>query len=555
MQTVSPKLDLSEIDRKVLEFWKEDQTFQKSLKQRKGAKSYLFYDGPPFASGLPHYGHLLVGTMKDIIPRYQTMNGKYVERRFGWDTHGLPIEMLIEKELGLNGRTDILEYGIDRFNEACRAGVLRYVDEWEKVTNRIGRWVDFKNDYKTMDRDFMESVWWGFKQLWDSGRIYEGTRSMPYSWRLATPLSNFEAGANYKDVQDPAVTIEFKINELENTYFLAWTTTPWTLPSNFALCLNSEISYCIVKSKDNDKKYIAAKDLLDQVFGEGKAEILEEKTGKDLAGLTYQPLFDYYINQKNIAFKTILDPYVSVEDGTGIVHIAPAHGEDDHRVGLDNNLPVIDPTDAEGRYKAEVTDFAGRNIKEAEKDIITYLKERDKLFKHETINHSYPHCERSDTPLMFKAISAWYVKVEDIQEAMLKNNDTIHWVPGHIKKGRFGNWLAQARDWNISRNRFWGNPLPVWKCDQEDCNQVECLGSCQELEEKSGETVTDLHKHFVDQMTWSCTKCKSGTMQRIPEVLDCWVESGSMPFAQLHYPFKIKKHLKKTFQLTLLLKL
>lgn len=539
MKTVSPKLNLPEIDQEILKFWKEDKTFQKSLDNRKDSDNYLFYDGPPFSSGLPHYGHLLVGTMKDIVPRYQTMNGKHVSRRFGWDTHGLPIEMIIEKKLELKGRTDILDYGVGKFNEACRDGVLSCVDEWEKVTNRLGRWVDFENDYKTMDTDFMESVWWVFKTLWDNGRIYEGTRSMPYSWRLSTPLSNFEANSNYKDVQDHAVTLSFKVKELDNTYILAWTTTPWTLPSNFALCMSKDIDYVVVKPTSEDKKYVLAKARLEAFFkNENDYEILEEKKGSEFEGLTYEPLFSYFKDEDG--FKVVTDDYVSTTDGTGIVHTAPAHGEDDHRIGLKFKLPIIDPTDAEGNYKPEVKDFAGRNIKESEKDIIKSLKDAGKLFKHESIQHSYPFCERSDTPLMNKAISAWYVKVEDLQEEMLKNNEDIHWVPGHIKAGRFGKWLGQARDWNISRNRFWGNPMPVWKCENEDCDSIECLGSKKELEEKINQEVTDLHKHIVDDYTWDCEKCKS-KMKRIPEVLDCWFESGSMPYAQLHYPFENEK--------------
>ncbi len=544
MQTVSPQLNLSEIDSRNLKFWKTDQTFKKSIAQRKGAESFLFYDGPPFASGLPHYGHLLVGTIKDIIPRYQTMKGKYVERRFGWDTHGLPIEMIIEKELGLKGRTDILEYGVDRYNEACRSGVLRFVDEWERVTDRLGRWVDFQNDYKSMDLDYMESVWWVFKQLWDEGKIYEGTRCMPYSWRLATPLSNFEASSNYQMVQDPAVTVQFKLKDSADTYFLAWTTTPWTLPANFALCLNPEITYLTVKS--GEKKYILAESRLENFFKQDQIEVLKSQLGSELLNIAYEPLLPYFAAEQQ-AFFTLNDDYVTTQDGTGIVHIAPAHGEDDHRLGLANNLPVIDPTDAEGNFKVEVTHFAGQNIKDADKGIIQLLKDQGKLFKLETIDHSYPFCERSNTPLIYKTISAWYVKVEELREEMLKNNEQIHWVPDHIKDGRFGKWLEQARDWNISRNRFWGNPLPVWKCDEEACDQIECLGSKSELESKTGKIVTDIHKHFVDELSWQCTKCSTGKMQRIPEVLDCWFESGAMPYAQQHYPFANKEIFESNF--------
>ena len=547
MKSISPTLNLPQIDKEVLEFWSKHQTFKKSLENRRQAKPYLFYDGPPFSSGLPHYGHLMVGTMKDIIPRYQTMNGQYVERRFGWDTHGLPIEMIIEKELNLKGRSDILAYGVDKYNEACRSGVLSCVGEWQKITPRLGRWVDFENDYKTMDLPFMESVWWVFKQLWDKGRIYEGTRSMPYSWRLSTPLSNFEASSNYKDVQDPALTLNFKALNFDNTYFLAWTTTPWTLPANFALCLHPEYEYVQISSKEHNKNYILAKARLPIFFkDESQYEVLKSFTGAELKGQTYEPLLPYFADKKATAFRIVNDTYVSLDDGTGIVHTAPAHGEDDHRVGKLENLPIIDPTDAEGNFLGSVKDFAGRNIKEAEKDIIAKLKSEGKIFKHETITHSYPYCERSETPLMFKAISGWYVKVEDLRERMLKNNEQIHWVPEHIKHGRFGKWLENARDWNISRNRFWGNPLPIWRCSNAKCGHQECLGSIKELETKCGQPVKDLHKHFVDLYSWSCEKCGE-KMQRVPEVLDCWFESGAMPYAQLHYPFENNQVFDKGF--------
>ncbi len=544
MKTVTPSLDLAAIDQQILKYWEEKNCFQKSLDLRAKAPRYSFYDGPPFSSGLPHYGHVLPGTLKDIIPRYQTMKGFYVERRFGWDTHGLPIEMIIEKELNLGGRKKILEYGVAKFNEACRAGVLRCVQDWEVFTKRSGRWVDFENDYKTMDLDFMESTWWVFKQLWDKGRIYLSSRVMPFSWRLSTPLSNFEASSNYKDVQDPAITVRFKLLERPGVSILAWTTTPWTLPSNLGVCVGPDIDYALIEA--GGEKLILAKDRLPAYFKTPEDyNLLEEFKGSTLAGLHYQPLFDFYADLKDSgAFRVLVDDYVSTADGTGIVHQSPAHGEDDHRVGQKNGIPLVDPVDEEGNFTDKVPLVQGLNIKEADKLLIAALKEKGLLYRHDTLSHSYPFCERSDTPLIYKAISAWYVKVEDLREEMTANNQKVNWVPDHIKDGRFGNWLANARDWNISRNRFWGNPLPVWIC--ENCGQQECLGSRAELEAKTGQTVKDLHKHFVDELHWKCSSCQ-GQMTRTPEVLDCWFESGSMPYAQQHYPFENKEQFEKSF--------
>ena len=554
MKPVKPSVTFPETEEGILKLWKKNNTFLESLERRKNDTPYMFYDGPPFATGTPHYGHLLAGTIKDIIPRYWSMKGRYIERRFGWDTHGLPIEMLTEKELGISGRHQILEHGVGNFNEACRAGVLKYVDEWEKTTNRLGRWIDFVNDYKTMDLTFMDSVWWVLKSLWDKGRIYEGARVVPYSWRLSTPLSNFEAGSNYKDVQDPAVTLRFQLTDDPSTSILAWTTTPWTLPSNLGLCAGKDIEYVTVKDPaDETKKLILAKARLESYFPKDSPEIIEEFLGDKLLGKSYQPLFSYFAEQiseekAKKAYTVFNDDYVSTEDGTGIVHQSPAHGEDDYRIGQKNGLPLIDPVDAEGNFDERVPDFQGMNIKEADKHIIKALKDKGLLYKQETIQHSYPFCERSDTPLIYKAISAWYVKVEDIQEKMVQNNSSIHWIPEHIKDGRFGKWLANARDWNISRNRFWGNPIPIWRC--EECGELECLGSYKELEEKSGETVTDLHSHKIDHLTWSCSAAEGecqGKMVRTPEVLDCWFESGSMPYAQLHYPHENKEKFEQSF--------
>ncbi len=545
MKVAKPDVQFPALETEVRSFWDSGNIFKKSLELRENGPHFRFFDGPPFATGTPHYGHLIAGTIKDIVPRYQTMKGNYVERRFGWDTHGLPIEMIVEKNLNLKGRTDVLKYGVARYNEECRANVFQFVAEWREVTGRLGRWIDFDNDYKTLDLNFMESVWWVFKRLWDNGRIYEGLRVMPYSWRLATPLSNFEAGSNYKTVQDPSVTVRFKLTERPQCSILAWTTTPWTLISNLAVCVGPEIDYVEVKAKDGEHVILAEARLPAYFKNKGDYEIVRQMKGSDLAGLTYSPLFPYFADRKaSGSFKVLVDGYVTTEDGTGIVHQAPAFGEDDYRVCRAHGIEPVDPIDREGSFTDVIPELHGTNFKEADKAIMQRLKADGLMFKQDVISHPYPHCDRSDTPLMYRAVSAWYVKVEDLQEAMVKNNDTIRWVPDHIKDGRFGNWLANARDWNMSRNRFWGNPLPIWRC--AGCGSLECLGSKAELEEKSGSKVTDLHKHFVDELTWACASCK-GEMRRVPEVLDCWFESGSMPYGQLHYPFENKDLFEKSF--------
>ena len=545
MKVAKPDVQFPAVEAEIRSFWESNKIFERSLDLRKQGKQYRFYDGPPFATGTPHYGHLLAGTIKDIVPRYQTMKGYFVERRFGWDTHGLPIEMIVEKALELKGRTDVLQYGVARFNEECRSNVFKFVAEWREVCGRIGRWVDFDNDYKTLDVSFMESVWWVFKKLWDAGRIYEGMRVMPYSWRLTTPLSNFEAGSNYKTVQDPSVTVRFKLTEKPGCSILAWTTTPWTLIANLGACVGPEIDYVELKLKDGEHVILAEARVPAYFKAKSDYEVVQRYKGHELAGLNYQPLFPYYADRKSSgAFRVLADSYVSTEDGTGIVHQAPAFGEDDYRVCKDNGIELVDPLDKEGNFIESISDFAGKNFKDADKGIMQRLKSDGLMFKQDVISHSYPFCDRSDTPLMYRAISAWYVKVEDLRDDMVRNNSSIHWVPDYIKEGRFGNWLANARDWNISRNRFWGNPLPVWRC--AGCGTLECLGSKAELEKKTGKTVTDLHKHFVDDMTWACASCAS-EMRRVPEVLDCWFESGAMPYAQIHYPFENEEVFKTGF--------
>ncbi|MCI6590069.1 MAG: isoleucine--tRNA ligase [Lentisphaeraceae bacterium] len=540
---VSNRPDFAKNEEAVLKLWESEGTFAKSLEQRRGAPVFRFYDGPPFATGLPHYGHLLAGTIKDIVPRYQTMRGHYVERRFGWDCHGLPIEALAQEALGVNGAYEIRQHGVEAFNEQCRAMVLRYVSQWRETVTRMGRWVDFDNDYKTMQPSFMESVWWVFKQLWDQGRIYKSHRIMPYSWKLSTPLSNFEAGSNYKDVQDPAVTVRCRITQGahpvwgEEAYLLVWTTTPWTLLTNFAICAGPEIDYLAVKDADG-AVYILAESRLTAVFGKNpKVEILEKLKGTELKGLHYEPIFPYYKDKPN-AFVVLTDSYVTTTDGTGLVHNAPAYGEDDFRVCSAAGITLEDPMDEGCAFTAPAPEaWRGRFCKDCDKDIIRELKQNGKLVHQGTIVHAYPFCDRTDTPLIYRAIDAWYVRVEDLHERLTANNATVHWQPEAVGANRFGNWLRDAKDWNISRNRFWGSCLPIWINDDDPEDRI-CVGSVAELEALSGQKITDLHKHIIDKVVIQ----KDGhTYHRTPEVLDCWFESGSMPYAQQHFPFSGKE--------------
>ncbi|HOS32623.1 MAG TPA: isoleucine--tRNA ligase [Spirochaetota bacterium] len=541
---VDKQVNFSKLEEEVLKTWKKNRYFEKSLEKTRNNEQYVFYDGPPFATGLPHYGHILPGTIKDIVPRYQTMKGKYVERRWGWDCHGLPVENLIEKDLNLNSKKEILEYGIDKFNEACRASVLRYTNEWEKTIDRMGRWVDFKNSYRTMDLDYMESIWNVFKSLWEKGLIYEGHKILPYCPRCATPLSNFETNQGYKDVQDPAITVAFKIKGEENCYILAWTTTPWTLPSNMGLAVGEDITY--VKIEDEGQNYILAEALLSKYYKNlDSVNILKKYTGKELVGMRYEPLFPYFKDEeKNGAFRITLGHHVSTESGTGIVHIAPGFGEDDAEIGKKEGLPTKCPIDDEAKFTEEIYDYKGIGVKKADKEIMKRLKDEKKLIKHETYQHSYPHCWRCDEPLIYKAVSSWFVDIQAIKQDMIDANSKINWVPAHIKDGRFGKWIEQARDWAISRNRYWGCPIPVWKC--EECGETLCVGSVEELEKLSGAKINDIHIHFVDPIKLKCKKCGS-SMSRIEEVLDCWFESGAMPYAQNHYPFENKEKFESTY--------
>ena len=560
---VDAKVNFPKLEEEILNFWEQNKIFEKSVSQRQGGQAgeFVFYDGPPFATGLPHFGHFVPSTIKDIIPRYQSMKGKKVERRFGWDCHGLPVENLIEQELGLSSKSAIEEFGVAEFNEACRASVLRYVKEWRSTITRLGRWVDFDNDYKTMESGYMESIWWVMKSLWDKELLYEGHYILPYCPRCATVLSNHELNlGGYKDVHDPAITVKFRILNSEspregiekeipdNTFFLAWTTTPWTLPSNLALTLGADIDYVLIEDLSDPKSddplfYILAEPRLPAYFNNDACyKIIWRRKGSDLAGLQYEPVFPYFKDTPD-AFRTFLGGFVTTEDGTGIVHTAPGFGEDDARVLKGTGIPVICPVDGECRFTGEVTDFAGLFVKDADKAIIEKLKDEKKLFKRDQILHSYPHCWRCSSPLIYRAVGSWFVNVEKIKEDLLAANSGIRWMPDHIKEGRFGKWLEGARDWAVSRSRFWGNPLPIWRCDT--CGKVICVGSRAELKELSGIYPEDLHKHYVDKITIPC-EC-AGVMRRVPEVLDCWFESGAMPYAQNHYPFENKEFFENHF--------
>lgn len=561
-KSVNPKANFPKMEEEVLSFWKENNTFKKSIENRKDAPEYVFYDGPPFATGLPHFGHFIPSTIKDIIPRYYTMKGMRVERRFGWDCHGLPVENLIEKELGLNSKHEIESYGIEKFNDACRASVLRYTKEWERTITRMGRWVDFSRDYKTMESDYMESIWWVVKSLWEKNLIYEGNYILPYCPRCSTVLSNHELSLGYKDVADPAITVRFKVKstpesfsdkDAENgkTYFLAWTTTPWTLPSNEGLCMGADIDYVKLLDNETGDYYILAKERISAYYkNESDYKIIYTKKGSDFVGVRYEPLFPYFAHFETLedgsvgAFRVFNADYVSTADGTGIVHLAPGFGEEDNKVFTGTNIPTALPIDAECKFTKEVSDYEGRFVKECDKDIIARLKAEGRLVKRDQIVHSYPHCWRCDSPLIYRGIGSWFVKVADYHDSLLNSNGQIAWQPQHIKEGRFGKWLANSRDWAISRNRYWGNPIPIWKCDE--CGEKLCVGSKEELQKLTGTAIDDLHKQFVDKITIPCPKCKSN-MKRIPEVLDCWFESGSMPYAQNHYPFENKEYFEKHF--------
>ena len=536
----------AEAERKIQKFWQEQEIFKKTLDKTRQGKNYIFYDGPPFATGLPHHGHIVASTLKDVVPRYFTMKGFYVDRRFGWDCHGLPIEQEIDKKFQMSASDFVAQHGVKKYNDECRGIVDRYVNEWERTISRLGRWVDFKNDYKTMDLSFMESTWWVFKSIWDKGLIYQGNKIVPYSPALQTALSNFEAGQNYQDIQDPAVTVLFRTKDDPNTYFAAWTTTPWTLPSNLSLCVHPEIEYVKVKDLEKNIFIIMAKARLEAYKKNFKYEEVETMTGASLKGKRYEPLFPYFSSmEKDGYFVMLNDEYVTTTDGTGIVHQAPGFGEEDNRVMKAAKLTeVVVPFDESGIFTAEVSDYKGMKFKDADKEIIRNLKERGQLFHQSVLVHSYPMCYRTDTPLMYRAMPQWYLAVEKIKDKMIKANQQITWVPETIKDGRFGKWLENARDWAISRTRVWGTPLPIWINDKN--GKAICMGSIADLEKYTGTKVNDLHREHVDDLHFTLPG-EDGVYKRIPEVLDCWFESGSMPYSQLHYPFENEEVFKEGF--------
>ncbi len=575
------KSAFSVMEEEVLNFWEKNKIFEQSLDKESPQGDYIFYDGPPFATGLPHYGHFVASIMKDAVPRYWAMKGYHVDRRWGWDCHGLPVENLAEKEKGLKNRQDIEKLGVDNFNEYCESIVMRYANEWKAIIRRLGRWVDMENDYKTMNPDYMESIWWVFKALWEKNLIYKGYKPMHICPRCGTTLSNFEVGQGYKDIKDLSATVKFELEEEPGTYLLAWTTTPWTLIGNVALAVNKDVDYIKVRIKKIEgnlkinikegETYIFAKELTEKIWGGNLGVIEESKTGdkvinlpnginiffeevanfygKELVGKKYKPLFNYYSSDKNLenkenGWKIYAEDFVTTEEGTGIVHIAPAFGEDDMNLGQKYDLPFIQHVDMFGKFKPEVKDFANMEVKPKEDhmatdvEVIKYLAHHNLLFSKEKYEHSYPHCWRCETPLLNYAADSWFVKVTDIKKDLIKNNKNINWIPEHVKEGRFGKWLEQVRDWAISRNRYWGAPLPVWEC--EKCGERKVIGTRKELEEASGQKINDLHKQFVDKIVLPCS-C-GGEMHRIEEVLDCWFESGSMPYAQMSYTGKPLKN-------------
>ncbi len=530
-------MNLPQIEEKILKFWDKKRIFKKSISQRKGGRFFSFYDGPPFATGLPHYGHILATTIKDTVTRYFTMRGFRVERRVGWDCHGLPIENLIEKELGLKSKKDIEKIGIKKFNQVCQASVFRCMKEWVATLRRVGRWADYRNAYATMDKDYIESVWWVFKRLHEMGLVYQAYRVTPYCPRCGTPLSNFELNQPdaYRDIEDQSIFLKFPIRGEKGSFFLVWTTTPWTLPANTALAVGENISY--VKIKSGEEKYILAKDRLDLLGGTGEVE--SEFLGGALVGREYEPL--YPMNLEKPGWRVVAADFVSVEEGTGIVHIAPSFGVDDMELGQKENLPSVVTVDLEGRIKKGFNlPGEGRLVKEADELIKTDLKKRQLIFREEKITHSYPFCWRCGTPLLYYPLSTWYIAASKIKNDLVSNNRQIHWVPAHLKYGRFGKWLEGVRDWAVSRNRFWGAPIPIWICQK--CGQIKVVGSVKDL----GKKISNLHRPYIDSVKFKCPAC-SGEMVRTEEVFDCWFESGSMPYAQWHYPFENKKLVEETF--------
>lgn len=538
-------MDFPKEEEKILEFWQTNKIFENCLQQSKNKPTFTFYDGPPFATGLPHYGHILTGTVKDIITRFAHQQGYHVERRFGWDCHGLPVEYEIDQTLNIRGPDDVERIGVAAYNKACRGIVMKYASDWEHIVQRMGRWIDFKNDYKTMYPWYMESIWWTFQQLYNKGLVYLGVKVMPFSTGCGTPLSNFEAGQNYKDVVDPTIVVSFPVDSTENIELLAWTTTPWTLPANLALCVHSDLDYVKIVKVDTGRTYVLAAARLQSIFpNENDYQIVDTVKGSTLRGLKYKAPFDYYAGyakQMPAAFHVLCDNYVSDSAGTGIVHQAPYFGEDDYRICLANGVidrdsESICPVDASGKFTSVVTDFQHQYVKDADKAIIRHLKAKGLVVQSAQIRHSYPYCWRSDTPLIYKAVPSWFVRVEQMADRLMAATAKTHWIPEAIKEKRFGNWLANARDWAISRNRYWGTPIPIWS--NLDGSETVCIGSIAQLQKYTNEPITDIHRDAIDHILIPSKHNGHPPLRRIPEVFDCWFESGAMPYAQQHYPFE-----------------
>ena len=529
---VSTRPDWQTEEERILEFWKQNRIFERSVEQRRGAEPWVFYEGPPTANGLPHIGHVLTRVYKDIFPRYHTMKGRYVLRKAGWDTHGLPVEIEVEKELGLSGKKQIEEFGVAEFNRLCRESVFRYVEKWRELTDRIGFWIDMDHPYITMDNAYIETVWWILKTYWDRELLYQDYKVVPYCPRCGTPLSDHEVALGYAETEDPSVYVKFPLADEPNVYFLVWTTTPWTLPGNVALAVGEEIEY--VKVRQGDDVYILARERLEVLDGEH--EVLETMKGKALVGKHYQPLFRFLPVEQDYAY-VVAGDFVSVEEGTGIVHIAPAFGAEDLEVAREYNLPILMTVKEDGTFIADVKPWAGLFVKDADPLITEELRRRGLLYKAETYVHTYPFCWRCKTPLLYYARTTWYIRTTRHKEDLLRTNQEINWVPEHIRDGRFGNWLENNVDWALGRERYWGTPLPVWRC--ESCGTHVCIGSVRELEERSGQDLSDLdlHRPYIDEVTFPCDSC-GGTMRRVPEVIDVWFDSGAMPYAQWHYPFE-----------------
>lgn len=544
VQKPDKNIHFPSVEAEILEKWEKENTFQESVSSRPKNNHYNFYDGPPFATGLPHFGHFIPSSIKDAFSRYFTMKGYRVERRFGWDCHGVPVELLVQKELNLQGKKDIEDYGIAKFNAACRSVVLRYTNEWREYMKKLGRFVDMDNAYRTMDPPFMESVWFVLKQLWDKNLVYEGKFVVSYSCALGTTLSNFEASLDYRDVQDPSLTIKFKLHDQHfGRSLLVWTTTPWTLVANCAIAVNPHELYVHVLDQKSNEEFYLLKSRLDAYWKERTSyTIIREFLGSELEGCSYEPLFnEWALDVNENGFKIYCADFVLTDTGTGAVHMAPAFGEDDFKIAQKVNLPIIDHLDANGHFlEKNPSEVVGLFFKDGDKLIIANLKKRGLVFAHDTFVHSYPHCYRSGTPLIYRAMPSWFVKVEENRELFLKMNEQIHWVPEHVQTGRFGKWLENARDWNIARSRYWGNPIPIWKNDQT--GEMICFGSIAELQKYTSKKITDLHLEFIDDIEIPSEKYPGTTLKRIPFVLDCWFESGSMPYAQLHYPFENKEN-------------